>query len=236
MKRLHNHTVLLVMLMIIPAGIFAQCKTYIIGVRKDTLNCTDANNLKQGKWVVKMPELRGEPGYEAEGIFRDDKKEGLWRLYNLDGDLIAMENYKWGYKNGSCQYFNVYGLQREEQWKATNPENPYDTIDVPDIKTDTVYKKIIKVDASTVRQGLWKYFNPATGEVIRTEEYILDELKAARNITTSAAKDDPRKLKTAGADSSIASSKEKPPEVLQYEKKNSKKKKIKVRDGVTGVP
>jgi hypothetical protein len=74
---------------------FAQCKTYIIGVKGDTLNCTDNAGLKQGKWVVKTPPLRGEPGFEEEGEFKNNKKEGYWRRYSEQGDILAIENYKW---------------------------------------------------------------------------------------------------------------------------------------------
>ena len=78
---------------------YSQCKDYIIGIKGDTLNCTDMNGLRQGKWIVKYDQVRGEPGYEEEGIFLNDLKEGMWRKYSLRGDLIALENYKKGDKD-----------------------------------------------------------------------------------------------------------------------------------------
>jgi len=222
----------LLILFLLPSICWAQCRTYKISVKGDTLNCTDNNNLKQGKWVIHSDGVRGEPGYEEEGVFKDGKKEGPWRSYNLMGDLLSIENYKWGCKNSTSYYYSIYGLEREENWKATNPDNPYDTIDVPDLHSDAVYKRVIKIDASTVRHGVWKYYDPQTGLLQKTEEYVFDKLV------------DPRKKNLAGnlSDSAgvakkdtLASSKTKPPEVLEYEKKNSGKKKIKVRDGATGV-
>lgn len=220
---------LILIAVVINYSSFAQCKTYKIGVKGDTLNCTDKNNLKQGKWVVHIESLRGEPGYDEEGIYKDNKKEGAWRSYTLMGDIKAIENFKWGYKNGACSYYNMYGLERQESWKATNPENPYDTIDVPDLHTDAVYKRIVKIEASTVKHGTWSYYEPQTGRLVKTEDYVFDRLS------------DPSKKKTAMVvtDSTViakadSTRKVKPAEVLEYEKKNSGKKKVKVRDGATG--
>ena len=72
----------------------AQLKSFIISVKGDTLNQIDNNNKKQGPWVIHVDALRGEQGYEEEGYFADDKREGVWRKYNLVGDLTAIENYK----------------------------------------------------------------------------------------------------------------------------------------------
>jgi len=223
----------IIIALLINLSSFAQCKTYKIGSRGDTLNCTDLNNLKQGKWVMHFESLRGEPGYEQEGIFKDDKKDGPWRSYTLQGDLMGIENFKWGFKNGSCYYYNIYGLQRQESWRAIDPKNPYDTIDVPDLHTDAVYKRIVKVEASTVKHGTWIYYNPENGSVIKTEDYILDQLVDPSKKRSAPAGNISDSLALAKADSTR---KVKPAEVLLYEKKNAGKKKIKVRDGATGGP
>lgn len=214
-----------------PLACIAQCKTFIIGAKGDTLNCTDNNDLKQGRWVMHVEPLRGEPGYEQEGFYKDGKKDGVWRSYNLMGDLMSAENYKWGYKNGTSYYYNIYGLEREESWKAIDPKNPYDTVDVPDLHSDVVYKRIVKVDASTVKHGTWRYFDPQTGALVKTEDYVLDKLTDPKKKNLALNKTDSTRLKSDTA----ALTKTKPPEVLEYEKKNSNKKKIKVRDGATGV-
>jgi len=110
---------------------FAQFKTYDLTANRDTINAVDKKDQKQGKWVIRVAELRGEPGYDDEGIFKNGKKEGVWRRYNLNGDLIAIENYKYGGKDGKQQYFTMMGdLGREESWHAYNPDAPYDTIPI----------------------------------------------------------------------------------------------------------
>jgi hypothetical protein len=217
--------------LIISISTSAQLKNYIIGVKGDTLNRVDGNGLKQGRWVSHVDALRGEPGYEEEGMYKDGKKEGTWRSYSLEGDLLSVENYKWGYKNGQCQYFNLFGRVREESWKAIDPKNPYDTIDVPDLNTDAVYKRVVKVDAFTVKHGNWNYYDPQTGAIVKSEEYVLDQLQDPSKKKIAIGKADSTGLKK----DSLITSKMKPQEVLDYEKKNSGKKKIKVRDGATGV-
>jgi len=209
----------------------------MIGVKGDTLNCVDQNNLKQGRWVNRVENLRGEPGYTEQGVYNDGMKEGAWTTFSLMGDLLAKENYKWGYKNGLCSYYNLYGLLREESWKAIDPANPYDTIEVPTLNSDIVYTRVIKVEAFTVKHGTWNYYDPQTGMIVKTEEYVLDQLvdPKKKNIVLANGKivSDTTSNK---ADTTTAKSAVKPKEVLDYEKKNSNKKKIKVRDGATGVP
>ena len=70
----------------------AQCKTYFIGVNRDTLNCVDHNGLKQGKWIIEHPQIRITPASTEEGEFRNNEREGLWRRFNKMGDLLAEEN------------------------------------------------------------------------------------------------------------------------------------------------
>jgi hypothetical protein len=120
-----------VMLVLISANAYSQCKIYIIGAKGDTLNCVDKKDLKQGKWLVHHDELRGEPGFEEEGEYKAGRKEGVWRQYSLAGDLVGAEFYKWGNKDGICKYFSPSGeLLREESWIALNPDKPYDTLQI----------------------------------------------------------------------------------------------------------
>lgn len=59
----------------------AQWKSYRLTASGDTLNRIDESNRKQGKWAIKIESLRGEPGYQENGVFKDDKKEGTWRIF-----------------------------------------------------------------------------------------------------------------------------------------------------------
>lgn len=198
----------------------AQYKSYKISPKGDTLNAIDNNGLKQGKWVVHVDPLRGEPGYEEEGIFVNDKKEGHWRKYSLMGDLIAYENYKNGDKDGKSEYFtNLGDLIREENWRGYNPDQPYDTIPIYGTGNNEILSyKIVKAEPYSVKDGDWTYYEPGTGKIIRTEKYdrgyLIEQPKPA------LVSQEPMKKIV-------------PKEVLEWQEKNSHKKNVKVIDGST---
>ena len=219
-------------------GANAQWKSFIIGQRGDTLNRVDQKGMKQGPWVVQVPDLRGERGYEEEGFFMNDKKEGRWVRYSLQGDKIAIENYRWGQKDGKNQYFNhVEDLIREESWLAVDPKNPYNTIPIFDIKDPTKITRyqVVKIDEASVKHGTWRYYDPSTGRIEKTEQYQLNRLRTGNEEEEDLAIIDPA---TGGAKTTAKKEEKKPvakpKEVLEFEKKNSGKKKVKVRDGNTG--
>ncbi len=215
--------IILFMLQAFAVNAFSQYKEYKISVKNDTINAIDQHNLKQGKWVISVPELRGEPGYEEEGTFVNGKKEGLWRRYNLTSDLLAIENYRYGGKDGPQQYFTKLGdLVREEKWRAYNPDAPYDTIPVYGTGSNEIISyKIVKAEQYSVRDGEWKFYDPATGRIMKTETYDRGHLQTPA--TTTALADEKPKAKV------------KPKEVLEFEKKNSGRKKVKLREGQTGL-
>ncbi len=95
------------------------------------------------------------------------RRDGLWRKYTLQSDLIAIENYKYGGKDGLCQYFTPMGdLMREENWRAYNPDQPYDTIPVYGQGNNEILSyKIVKAEQYSVKNGDWTYYDPSTGEL-----------------------------------------------------------------------
>jgi len=200
----------------------AQYKTWQINAERDTINAIDHNNMKQGKWVIHVEPLRGEPGYEEEGIFKNDKKEGIWRQYSLAGDIIAVEFYKMGGKDGIQQYYTYLGdLIREESWRGYNPDAPYDTIAVyGEGNNEIIDYKIEKAEQYSVRHGDWKYFDAGTGRLVKVETYERGHLQT------------PGAPKTVAAPAEKKKEVEKTPEMLDWEKKNKGKKKV-LRDGRT---
>lgn len=213
----------LVCLLFISLHGFSQTPAYIIGVKGDTLNRMDAKGIKQGKWVNHVDELRGEPGYEEEGQYKDNRKEGTWRVYSLEGDLKGLEFYRWGNKDGICQYFSPSGaLLREESWKALNPDKLYDTLVVEDVEHLNQYRTVIvKNEGVAIKHGIWKYYDPSTGMINRTQTYTMGKLETAKAPVVQDS-------------TQVAEQKRvKPKEVQDYEKKNAGKKKIRVRTGQT---
>ncbi len=204
----------------------AQYKSFTLSPKGDTLNVIDKKGLKQGKWVNTVGEIRSEPGYDEEGFFKDDKKTGTWRRYNSNGDIIAVENYRFGGKDGPQQYFSFLGnLEREEEWRGYNPDAPYDTIAVyGQGNNEIIDYKIVKAEQYSVEHGEWKFYD-AGGRLTKSERYdrghLLKDDAPKNTVPVSAAADKPKeKVKTK--------------EILEYEKKYSKKKRAQMeRDGKT---
>ena len=209
---------------------YGQLKDYTIGPKGDTLNGVDKQGKKQGKWVQRFEQVRGEPGFEEEGEYRNDRKEGTWRKYSLQGDLFGLENYRWGFKDGVSQYFNLNGeLVKEESWRAFNPDKLYDTVDVEDpAHPDQFNKVIVKNEGSSLKNGVWRFFDATSGSVLKTEFWRLGQLQDGSSAAT------PGKMTKKQTDSTAAAAANgKPKEVQDFEKKNTGRKKVKVRDGNT---
>jgi antitoxin component YwqK of YwqJK toxin-antitoxin module len=207
--------------LLISIASYSQYKDYqLINDGKDTVNRIDMQGRKQGEWIVRVASLRGEPGYEEEGVFLNDRKEGPWRVYNLMGDLIGLENYRWGNKDGIAQYFNMNGqLRAEQSWKALNPDKVYDTIQVEDPdKLDSYHQVVVKNEGASLKHGAWKYYDE-NGALIREENYVLGKLEHD-NTTAAVEPAEPKKVP-------------KPKEVLEFEQQRKGKKKIRYQDGST---
>ena len=105
------------------------------------------------------------------------------------------------------------------------------TIQGPDLNDPyKVDLKVVKVEGTTLKHGTWKFFDAGTGSLIKSATYVLDKLEdpnkkllLANNAALSDSTIEP-----------LITTKAKPKEVLQFEKKNAGKKKTKVRDGSTG--
>jgi hypothetical protein len=206
----------------------AQLKSFKISERGDTINKIDKKNMKQGKWVLRTEELRGEPGFEEEGRYKDDAKEGIWRRYNLQGDPIGFETYLHGGKDGLQQYYSPLGeLIREENWRGYNPDAPYDTIAVYGTGSNEIIDyKIVKAQQYSVKHGTWKYYETVTGRLIKTEEW-----KGNNLVLPNAPKTEIAGGKSLGGVKKVVA---KTPEMLEWEKKNKGKKKA-IRNGETGL-
>jgi antitoxin component YwqK of YwqJK toxin-antitoxin module len=217
---------------------FGQWKSYVMGKRGDTLNRVDLKGRQQGPWVMRQEPVRGERGFEEEGYFTDGARNGPWRRYSLEGDLMAVENYRWGMKDGKQVYFNLEGRPtREEMWRAIDPKSPYDTVAVRDVKDPNkiLRYEVVKVTPNSYKHGKWRFYSERDGRLEDTQEWIMDKLKSpddelspigvsdtGETAVRPAKKDDKPKEKV------------KPKEVLEFEKKHSGKKKYDVRDGATG--
>ena len=214
----------LMLLAFLSFNVQAQFKTYSLNANGDTINAVNKDGQKTGKWVYRVEELRGNPGYEEEGVYVKGQKNGYWRKYNLDGDLIAVEHYKMGGKDGLQQYYTFLGnFEREENWRGYNPDSPYDTIPVYGSGSNEILEmKVVKAEPYSVKHGPWKYYDDQ-GRLIRVEEWDRNNIVKPKEVATASKeiKENPKKP-------------EKTAEMMQWELKNKGKKKV-VRDGRTGL-
>lgn len=219
-----------------------QLKSFEIGVRGDTLNRVDKQGLRQGPWVVAVPDLRGERGYEEQGNFVNGKKEGDWTRFSLEGIKIADEQFRWGMPNGKQQYYTYFGgLSRVESWRAIDPANAFDTVMVYDLQDPdkVIGQVVVKNEGVAVKHGSWIYYNPQTGKVEEKVEYVMNRIKGVDETTPTGTTLMPLDLRGKPAyvptTDSVGNKKIAKPAVIQdFEKKNSGKKSIRVRDGSTG--
>ncbi|MEP6700641.1 MAG: hypothetical protein ABJA85_04975 [Bacteroidota bacterium] len=216
-----------------------QWKSFVLSVKGDTLNRVDMKGKKQGPWSVHVDELRGERGYEEEGYFDNDQKTGTWKKYSLEGVKIAEENYSWGKLNGKQQYYTYNGgLLREESWRAIDPKMAFDTVAVYDLKDPTkeIDRVVVKNEGVALKHGRWTYYEPREGSVEATEMYVMNKLQADNGDMMNDDEIRPIGISSGKSKSDTSGKKivTKPQAVMDYEKKNSGKKKVKTRDGQTG--
>lgn len=219
----------------------AQWRSFELSPRGDTLNRVDLFGKRQGPWYLSVPELRGERGYEEQGYFVDDKKEGEWSRFSPEGILIAEEKYRWGLLNGLQKYYTPFGgLMRTESWRAIDPKNASDTVLVYDLNdpNKVVGAVVVKNEGASFRNGLFTYYDPRTGKVEQQLEYVMNRLKTDTEMSSDNSPRilDPRTKPayTPTVDSVGNRKINKPPVIQQYDKKNSGKKTLRVREGATG--
>jgi len=170
----------LLILLVSSLPLSAQWKDFMLSRRGDTLNRIDLTGKRQGPWVLSVPELRGERGYEEEGHFLHDLKEGLWKRFSQEGVKIAEENYRWGKLHGRQLYFSYFGgLIREEHWWAMDPLQAYDTVAVYDLKDldKKVADIVVKNEGISLRHGVFNYYDPRTGKLLAKEIYVMNKLQ-----------------------------------------------------------
>lgn len=166
-----------------PVGAFAQQEA-----RAAALNQTDKRGHKQGMWYVQQPERMGEDAYIEFGNYNANRKTGLWYHINNVNEITAIEQYRNNVLDGEVKYFENGRLITTGHYRGLNPDQAFDTIFVEHPVTGAEKLTIIPTDRGTLRHGLWRYYDPATGRLVREEEYQVDEL-LSRQVFTIANTD-----------------------------------------------
>lgn len=164
------------LLLLVMGSSFAQVKS----------NQRDGQNRKQGRWVEEVSELRGEPGYTWEGVYKNDRKEGVWKKTSAIGNLLAEETYKNNVLDGYCKYYFPNGkLNEEGAFLATEIAGQRDTIMIIDPVTNAETPTEIVRLGNSVRNGVWKLYDEETGKMVK-EYYKRGETVTAGEIGDTA--------------------------------------------------
>lgn len=144
--------------------------------KQQPLNQLDARGQRNGLWWLSRPERMGEPAYTEFGTYDHGDKIGPWYKMDGEGDVTAIENFKGNVLNGEAKYFEQGHLYCTGTFRGLNPQYAYDTIVVTDPVSGAESLVSVPSAKGTVRHGMWRYYDPQTGRLIREEEYQVDEL------------------------------------------------------------
>jgi antitoxin component YwqK of YwqJK toxin-antitoxin module len=90
---------------------------------KDTINLTDAQGKKQGKWIVKGKHKPGtcyQPDQKVEeGKYQDNRKVGIWVEYYCNGNMKNKLTFVNGRPDGYAIMYHENGkISEEGTWKS----------------------------------------------------------------------------------------------------------------------
>jgi len=162
--------------------------------KEDSLNKKDKKGRKQGTWFIQKDALRGESAYTAFGDYLDDEKEGLWYRLNSEGQLISIERFHSGLLDGTAQYFEQGNLVCIGNYKSLNPNQKLDSFWVTDPVTMYDTLVIVPTWKGSVRNGVWRYYDPESGQLTSEETYQYDDLIDKRDFHYTSKRDSLRVL------------------------------------------
>lgn len=122
-------------------------------IKRDTINLTDVQNKKQGKWLIRGIHKPGSC-YTSnqkieEGLYKDNKKIGVWVQYYCNANIKNKITFVDGKPNGpTTMYYENGGLKEEGTWINNRWVGKYKSIsengDVSEIVFDDKGKEVSK--------------------------------------------------------------------------------------------
>lgn len=110
------------LLVMVAVSEFAVAQTFELLNDKDTINRTDVNGKRQGKWIL-YNRLVNKPCYAAEqkveeGAYVDGKKTGLWTEYYCNNNMKSKITFENNRPSGYAIMYHENGKIKEEGlWK-----------------------------------------------------------------------------------------------------------------------
>lgn len=153
------------------------------------LNQLDNRGRKHGIWLHTKKPAMGEPGINEFGKYEHGLKFGAWYKVDHSGDLVAIEHYRNDVLDGEVKYYDQGKLYCIGNYRGLNPRNKFDTIVITHPISHEEEYRVIPTIQGALRHGLWQYFDPGSGRLVKEEEYQVDELVYRKDYDISAKAD-----------------------------------------------
>lgn len=122
-------------------------------------------------WYEYVAPLRGEVGFHYFGKYAAGKRIGNWQKMDTKGRMISNEHFRNNILHGPSTYYENGQLVATGNWRGLNPQYPYDTIPVINIATGIEDTVIVPSEYGALEHGLWRYYSPVSGMLIKEVEY-----------------------------------------------------------------
>ncbi len=149
-------------------------------------NLRDAQGRPDGFWYQHHEARMSDPSYTDFGTYRHGRKTGLWYTLDPDGNIAAIETFRYNTLHGECKYFENGKLWVTGTYRGLNPEQPYDTLIVIDPVTGAEKDVVVATERGSLRHGYWRYYDTNTGRLLRQEDYQIDELLSTKTFGVAA--------------------------------------------------
>jgi hypothetical protein len=151
----------------------------------DTINIVDCKGKKQGYWVEQIPHGDFvEMPERAVGSYVNGTRVGQWVVYN-GVQLSSSIQYASNYQDGEARFYEDGKLACIGYYKAVHSTTGFDTFAVYNPRTGADTTVAVRASAGLLKNGLWSFYNTATGKVAFTREYWLDELLAYQEMDST---------------------------------------------------
>lgn len=151
---------ILISILLIQLDLFAQKKRKAISMSSvNKMNFTDSKGLRQGFWILPLPETMKHKVNYQEGLYYNNKMVGVW--YKRHGDRQA---YEMRIFYDTSEYVVEHFAYHENSQVGEHgfyyycPLGYNDTINYSDATTKQ--KKQLILECGHLKQGKWTYYHP----------------------------------------------------------------------------
>jgi hypothetical protein len=149
-------------------------------------NTRDAHDKPHGFWYQQHEARMSDPPYTDFGSYIHGRKTGTWYTLDPEGNIAAIEAFRYNTLHGPCKYFENGRLLMTGNYRGLNPDQPYDTIMVVDPITGAENEVVVATDRGSLKHGYWRYYDTETGRLLRQEDYQVDELRSLKTFGVAA--------------------------------------------------